>query len=212
MAPPRVRRKSPRKKTAKRTAVRMLSHAQVPAAVERLAAPSGTARFAAGKALAVTAAKAPERVYPHWDTVAGLLTSDSKVVRWNALQIIASLACADTQHKLDALLETYLGFIRGGNLISAANAIQGAGRIARARPDLVDRIVAAILGVEDAAYETPECRNVALGHALGVLDELGPSVCRRSDVAAFIRRQATNSRAAVARCAERMVTELAAGG
>lgn len=210
MAPPGARRTPPRKKTAQRTAVRTLSRAQVPAAVERMAASSGTARFAAGKALAVTATKSPERVYPHWDTIAGLLTGDSKIVRWNALQIIASLARADTQGKLDAHLETYLGFIRGGNLISAANAIQGAGRIADARPDLLDRVVSALLGVEDAAYETPECRNVAIGHALNVLDELGPSVCRRPAVAAFIRRQTTNSRAAVARSAARLAAELAA--
>jgi len=211
MTPPLARREGARKKPRTKRAVRMLSPAQVCTAVKTMAAPSGTARFAAGKALTVTAEKDPGRVYLHFDVIAALLESASKIVRWNALQIVGSLASVDTERKLDARLDTYLGFIRGNNLISAANAIQGAGRIARCRPDLLDRIIPAILDVEQATYETAECRNVAIGHALDVLHELGPSVCRRADVAGFIRRQRTNTRAAVARSAERMTADLVRG-
>jgi len=202
-------KKVSKKKASKKPAVRMLSQMRVPAAVERMSAPSGAARFAAGKALAVTAGKDPARVYPHLDAITALLESDSKVVRWNAMQIIAALAPVDAAHKLDAHLETYLAFIRCGNLISAANAIQGAGKIAQCRPDLLGRIVPALLEVEDAAYETSECRNVAIGQTLDALRSLGPNVCRRPEVADFVHRQRSNARAAVARCAERMVAELA---
>ena len=189
----------------------MLPRARVPAAVETLAAPSGTARFAAGKALCVTAAKDPARVYPHFDELAALLESDSKIVRWNAIQLVGLLAPADTDRKLDAHLDAYLAFITGGNLISAANTIQGAGQIACSRSDLLDRIIPAILAVERATYETPECRNVAIGQVLDALWEIGPSTCRRTDAAAFIRRQRANTRTAVARRAERMTADLASG-
>ncbi len=208
MVPSRPRKKKSRRGSHKRPAVRMLSPARVPAAVQAMAAPVGTARFAAGKALSLTAARDPGRVYPYFDVVAALLESESKIVRWNAIQIIASLAQADSDRKLDALLDTYLAFIRGGNLISAANAIQGAGRIVRSRPDLLDRLIPAILGVERAAYETAECRNVAVGQVLGVLSELWSSVRRRPDVAKFVRRQKANTRTAVARQAERMAADL----
>lgn len=176
-----------------------------------MAAPSGTARFAAGKALYVTAEKDPARVYPYFDAIAALLRSDSKVVCWNAMRILAALAAVDTEHKLDTLLDGYLAFIRGGKLISAANAIRGAGRIALARPDLLDRIIPAIFGVERAEYETPECRNVAIGQALQAIRPLGASVRSRADVAAFICRQKFNSRTAVAACAEELTADLAAG-
>ena len=201
-------RKRPQKKSPKKKPVRMLSAAQVPTDVQTMAAPSGTARFGAGKALAVTAAKDPHRVYPHFDVIAALLASDSKIVRWNAMQIIAPLAAVDTAHKVDAVLDTYLAFIRGHNLISAANAIGGAGQIALARPDLLDRILPAILAVERATYETPECRNVAIGQVLDALQKLWPSVRGRPEVAAFIHRQQTNTRAAVARRADRMAADL----
>lgn len=200
-----------KKVTSKKAAVRVFSRAQVPGAVKRMAAPSGTARFAAGKALSVTAERDPCRVYPHFDRIASLLDGESKVVRWNALQIIAALAPADSDRKLDAILDKYLAFIRCGNLISAANAIRGAGRIALARLELADRIIPALLSVEAENYETAECRNVAIGHALAALEELGSAVCRRPAVAKFIRRQMANPRTAVARCAKRLTAELAAG-
>ncbi|MEP0845347.1 MAG: hypothetical protein HRF50_00840 [Phycisphaerae bacterium] len=176
-----------------------------------MAAPSGTARFAAGKALSVTAEKNPARVYPFFDAIAARLSSDSKVVCWNAMRILAALAGVDSQRKVDALLDRYLAFIRGGNLISAANAIRGAGRIALARPDLLNRIVPAILEVERASFETPECRNVAIGQALQALRPLGASVHSRADVAGFIRRQKSNPRTAVAACAEELTADMKAG-
>jgi len=208
MSPSRSRKKKPQPKSRKPSAARPLPKTRVPAAVKAMAAPSGTARFAAGKAIAATAAKDPARVYPHFDAIAALLRSDSKIVRWNALQIIALLSSADVEHKLDAVLETYLGFIRSGNLISAANAIGGARRIGCARPDLLDRIIPAILGVEKAAYETSECRNVAIQQALAAFLELGPEVCRRPPVAKFILRQRTNPRPAAAKKAELIIAQM----
>ena len=208
MAQSSTRRSRPHKKSSAKKPVRMLAAAQVATAVQTMAAPSGTARFAAGKALTVTAAKDPDRVYPHFDEIAALLASDSKIVRWNAMQTLAPLAAVDKAHKLDAILDTYLAFIRGSNLISAANAIGGAGQIALARPELLDRILPAILEVAHATYETPECRNVAIGHTLTVLGDLWPSVRRRPEVAEFVRRQRTNTRAAVARRAAQLTADL----
>jgi len=205
MASVAARRKRAPGQRPRRGAPRMLASGRVSAAVKTMAEPSGTARFAAGKALALTAAKDPRRVYPHFEAIAALLARDSKIVRWNALQIIAALAPADTAHKIDGLLDGYLAFIRGGNLISAANAIQGAGRIASCRPDLREKILPALLAVEQATYETPECRNVAIGQVLAALEELGPGACQRPEVTAFIRRQLANRRAAVARRAARMI-------
>jgi hypothetical protein len=173
-----------------------------------MAAPSGTRRFAAGKALTVTAEKDPSRVYPHFDAIVRLMESESKIVRWNALQIVARLACVDIECKIDSHLDRYLAMIGCGNLVSAANAIQGAARIGADRPDLLERIVPAILDVERAAFETPECRNVAIGQVLTACRDLGAGVTGLPAVRAFIRRQRTNPRAAVARSAERLVAEL----
>lgn len=203
---PRGKSKAAKRKKA---APRLLTRAQVDAAVVALAAPAGTGRFAVGKALAATAERDPARVYPHFDAIAGLLGSASKIVRWNVLQMLGALAPVDPSRKLDDVLDRYLEFIQCGNLISAANALQGAGRIAAARPDLHDRIIPAILAVERATYETAECRNVAIRQALDALAAMGPMVCGRRAVRAFVKRQRSSPRAAVVQRAAHMANEWA---
>lgn len=204
MATVTTRRVRPAKSARSKSSVRMLSRAHVLTAVRTMAQPKGTARFAAGKALAVTAEKDPQRVYPCFDDVAALLTSESKIVRWNAMQILARLAPVDESRKLDGVLDTYLGFIRGGNLISAANAIGGAARMTLARPELLARTLPAILSVEGETYETPECRHVAIGRALEALEQLWAQVRSRPEVVAFVRRQLSSPRPPVARLARRL--------
>lgn len=211
--PPKRAAEQKRAATGKRTAkrkrptARVLSAAQVSKAVTEMSAASGTGRFAAGKALCVTAEKDPARVYPFWDDVAGLIHSESKVVRWNAIRILSLLTAVDEDHKIDGMLDPYLAPILGDNLITACNVIQGAGRIATSRSDLLDRVIPALLAVEGATYATPECRNVAIGHVLDVLVGLPRDVTRRPDCAEFIRRQRTNPRAAVAKKALQMFAE-----
>ena len=56
------------------------------------------------------------------------------------------------------------------------------------RPEFADRIAAEILKVARARYATPECRNLAIGHAVlaleEMLDRLGnparPAICPKS--------------------------------
>jgi len=208
MATSTTRQARPKKSARKKPVVRVLTRTQVGGAIRTMFEPKGTARFAAGKALVVTAEKAPERVYPGFDAVAALLGSDSRIVRWNAMQILARLAGVDKEGKIDEVLDAFIRFIKGGNMVTAANAINGLARIVLARPDLIERTLPAMLGVENESYETPECRNVAIGHALKALAELWPLVSSRPEVAAFVKRQQGNTRAAVARKAGKLAAEL----
>jgi hypothetical protein len=82
-------------------------------------------------------------------------------------------------------------------MITAGCAIAGAGRIALAKPRYADRIVRAFLKVEQANYQTPECRNVALGHDVKSLDLFIEHIGNPEPVLAFVRRQLDNTRNAV---------------
>lgn len=97
-------------------------------------------------------------------------------------------------------------------MITGANAIKGAAEIADARPELIDKIVPAILSVTRARYDTRECRNVAIGHVLDALQRLWPRVKDRADVVTFVRRQQSNSRPAAARRARGLSAAGRAGG
>ena len=189
-------------------AVRPLSPSQIPSALTRFSAPIGTDRYNAGKSLIVTAGKFPDRLYPHFHTLATFLSSESNIIRWTAQRVLSLLAPVDTDHHIDRLLELYLTPIHGHQMISAANSVQGAARIALTKPHLLPRILPEILSVASATYETPECRNVAIAHALDALKLLWPTVKDNSAVQHFIRQQTTNPRHSAAKRARTLLIRM----
>ena len=153
-------------------------------------------RFGASKALRILSERVPELIYPHFDFFAALLDHDNHILQWNATLTLANLARVDREAKIEAILDRYLDLIAGPNLISAANAIRGAAIIGVAQPHLVKRIVTRIMRVERAEYATPECRNVAIGHALKALEQLVDLLPDRRTVRLFAARQLGNRRPA----------------
>src|ERR1035438_2473866 len=153
-------------------------------------------RFGASKALRILSARAPELIYPHFDFFAAMLGQDNHILKWNATITLANLARVDREGKIEAILNGSLDLITGPNMIPAANAMRGAAIIGGAKPLLVKRIVPRIMRVEHAEYATPECRNVAIGHALLALDALADLLPDRRGVRLFAARQLGNPRAA----------------
>ena len=62
-----------------------------------------------------------------------------------------------------------------------------------------------ILKVEQASYRTPECRNVAIGHAIQSFDRLFGQVKQKRPVLAFVTRQLDNPRPATRKKAEKFL-------
>jgi hypothetical protein len=103
-----------------------------------------------------------------------------------------------TPEQIDGLFEG-LGSKTARVKYGAANAIAAAASIALAKPHLADRIVKEILKVERATYTTPECRNVAIGHAIRSFDRFLGHVKNRRAVLAFVTRQLDNPRPATSK-------------
>lgn len=181
------------------------------AALDGLAAP-GRAKFDACKRLMALSERRPDELLPHFDSFAGLLGAENNPVKWAAFRIIANLAVADRTGRIDGVLRDYLAPVAGPAMITAAHAIAGAARISRTHPHLEDRIVAAILRVEDGSYPTGECRNIVIGHALTALGTMAERVRRSGRVAAFAARQARNPRPATRRKAEKLLRSLRRAG
>lgn len=177
-------------------------------ALEILRTESSSKKFPCAKALLLLAEKQPRKIYPFFDESAALLRHPNNIIQWTALRLVAALAAVDTKHKLDGLLADYLKPIAGPAMITAANAIIGAARIAQARPEWGAPIMAAILGVTRARYQTTECRHIVIGHALLALESLGRTVMLRPDVLRFVRRQLKNPRPATRRKAEHFLQRL----
>jgi hypothetical protein len=162
-------------------------------------------RFGASKALRILSERVPELLYPHFDFFVAMLGHDNLILKWNATITLANLARVDPEGKIEAVLNRYLDMISGSNMITAANAMRGAAIIGAAKPHLVKRIVPRIMRVERADYATPECRNVAIGHALRALEELADLLPDRRRVRLFAARQLGNPRAATSSKARRFL-------
>ena len=149
------------------------------------------------KALRLISEKEPAALYPEFGRFVDMIGSENTIFKWGAIIIIGNLAAVDSDDKIGRILDRYLAPISGPVMITAANTIGGAGKIARAKPRLADRIVRALLQVEVANYQTPECRNVALGHVVKSLDLFFEHIGDQEPVIAFVQRQLDNSRNAV---------------
>jgi len=168
-------------------------------------------KYGCQKLLRILSEKWPSILYPHFNRFAAMLDSENTFIKWGAIIIIGNLAGADVQNKIDAILDQYLAPIKGAVMITAANVIGGAGRIARAKRRLSGKIARAILEVEGANYATQECRNVAIGHAINSLAQFYSWIPEQRMVVEFVRRQLANSRNATRLKAAKFLKENAPG-
>jgi len=171
----------------------------LPEVLEGLGADEPRIKYGCSKVLRLVSQKRPAILYPHFVFFAGQLDADNNFLKWDAARIIANLAAVDSKEKLKPILNRYLRPIGGPVMITAATVIAGAATIALARPELTDSITRAILKVERAEYQTAECRNVAIGHAIESLNRFYGLLGAKEKAAAvgFVRRQVTNRRNAV---------------
>lgn len=181
--------------------------ALLPELFDGLAADEARVRYGCLKVLRLISERKPAVVYPEFDRLVALLNSENNILQWSAIIILGNLAAVDAQRKLDEILTRYLRPIAGPVLITAANTIGGAGKMAAAKPRLADRIARALMRVEAANYQTPECRNVALGRVVESLELFFDQVKDRQSVLEFVRRQLGNARPAVRRKAARFLVQ-----
>ena len=112
---------------------------------------------------------------------------------------MSHLARVDTEDKFDAIFAKYFSPIPGPVMITAANVIGGAARIAQAKPQWADRIAREVLKVSRARYQTAECRNIAMGHAIETIGQIYRSLHEKATVVRFVKRQLKNTRDATRR-------------
>jgi hypothetical protein len=173
--------------------------------LEGIAAKEARVRYGCAKVLVIISEKWPSALYPRFDFLAGLLDSENKILRWNATWILANLATVDSRKKFEKIFDRYFAPIPGPVMITGANVIGAAARIAKAKPSLSGRISAELLKVERAEYQTPECRNIALGHAIKSFDQFFDQIEDKKPVIRLIRKQLENTRPATRKKAERFL-------
>jgi hypothetical protein len=167
-------------------------------------------KFSYEKVLRLVSERRPDLIYPYFDVFAGLLDSDNSFLKWGAIMTVANLTAVDTENKFEAVFRKYYAPIQGPVMITAANIIGSSTKIVLSKPELTGRITREILKVEKAKYESkgvpsPECRNVAIGHAIDSFDAFFEQIDNNTKVLAFVKRQLKNTRKPVVKKAERFL-------
>ncbi len=177
----------------------------LPAIIEGLKADKARVKYGCAKALRLISEQCPDRLYPFFDVFVQLLDHENRILRWEAIFVLSHLARADDDDKVADVFDKYFSPISGPVMVTAANVIQGGARIAQAKPHLADRIAAEMLKVGRARYQTAECRNVAIGHAIVALGSFLPLLRHPAPAVKFVQRQTRNSRPATRRKAKHLL-------
>jgi hypothetical protein len=167
--------------------------------LEGLSARPAAIKYGCSKVLRLISQKQPEVLYPSFDLFIKRLDIDNTFLKCDAILILANLASVDSESKFEAVFDRYFAPIKGPTLIVAANIIGSAAKIAAAKPALSDRITAELLKVENARYQTDECRNVALGQAIDSFDEFFGQIGDKERVRRLVKKQLENTRKSTAR-------------
>jgi hypothetical protein len=126
----------------------------IPGLLVALSAKTANAKYGSEKVLRLVSEKRPELIYPHFQFFVELLEGENKFLKWGGILTIANLAFVDAEQRIEKIFERYFAPINGPVMITAANIIGAAVKIAKAKPELTERIVGEILKVEKARYLT----------------------------------------------------------
>lgn len=178
--------------------------------IEGISAPKGSVRFTYEKVLRMISEQRPELIYPYFDVFRKLSGCDNSFLKWGAILTIANLAAADSDNRIDAIFDEYYAPVSGPVMITAASIIGGSVKIVSAKPYLINKIVKEILKVEKTNYElhgelSPECRNVAIGHAIDAFDQFFEQIEDKETILKFVKRQLNNTRKQVVKKAEKFL-------
>ncbi len=166
-------------------------------------------RFNSSKVLLAMAQESPETLFPRLRAILKLLDSDNKILKAAAIRTLGRAARVDSRGQITRALGKILRPIAGPDLVVATSAIECAALIARAKPQVMGRVVPALLSVGSGQYRTAECRNIAIGKTLDALLQLDLRSNLRREVEEFVLSQRANSRKSTRERAERLAQRLA---
>jgi hypothetical protein len=137
--------------------------ALLPQLLEGVSSSKASIRYGCAKVLMDLSEAHPEKLYPYMDSFIDLLDSKHRILIWNALAVIANLTRVDKDKKFDAIFYKYYSFVNDDYMVTVASVVGNSGKIALAKPYLIDRIANELLKVESlplTPHLTEECKRV----------------------------------------------------
>ena len=171
-------------------------------------------KFGYEKILRIISEKKPGLIYPYFSDYAKMLDSDNNIIKWGAIFTIANLTAVDTDKKFEKIFKKYYAPVTGPVMITSGNIIKASVQIIKSKPALAKKIINEILKVQEGKYfldgkPSPECKNIACGHAVEAFEEIYDKLTDKKPVHEFIKKQLNNKRPAVKKKAEKFLKKFA---
>jgi uncharacterized protein with von Willebrand factor type A (vWA) domain len=113
------------------------------------------------------------------------------------LAVIANLSKIDKDRKFDAVFDKYYGFINDEYMVTVANLVGHSGKIAVAKPHLIERIANELLKIEHISitpHLTEECKRIIAEKSIKSFNMFFDRIERKDKVISFVERQLKSSR------------------
>lgn len=169
----------------------------IPEIISGISSSKPAIRYGCAKILMDLSEEQPEKLYPYWNFFINLLDSKYRILTWNAIIIIANLTRVDTENKFDSIFKKYFSYLDNEYMVTVANIVGNSGKIALAKPHLVQKITAELLKVENISitpHLSEECKRVIAGHAIKSFDMFFDQIKQKGRVILFVRKHLDSSR------------------
>lgn len=174
--------------------------------LDGISSPNPRVKFGSAKVLRIVSERDPGILYSNWEFFVKLLDSENRILKWNALDIIANLTRVDSQGKFERLFKKFYGYLNDGSLVTAGHVVDNSCKIMLAKPKLQDVIIRHLFKVEEICLPTEECRNILIGKTITVFEACYDKIRNKHEIVSFVRRQFNNSRNATKRRAEKFLS------
>lgn len=182
----------------------------LPKVLKGLSSSKAAIRYGCAKVLMDLSEEHPERVYQYMDFFIDLLDSKYRILTWSAMAIIANLANVDKDKKFDAIFDKYYSFINDEYMVTVANVVGYSGKIALAKPHLVDKVTDELLKVENISttpHLTEECKRVIAEKTIKSFNLFFDKVKQKEKVTSFVKNHLNSPRKTLRRAAENFLNK-----
>lgn len=156
--------------------------------LENLKSKNETIRYNSAKTLWLISEKHPEVLYPQWDYLVELLSSENTYHKCSAISIVASLTNADTKNKFEKIFDKYFSLLDDKSMITAFYIAANSGKIANAKPKLQAKITNKLLSIEETHHEQQR-RNLIKSAAIESFDEYFEEAENKEKIIEFVKKQ-----------------------
>ena len=147
-----------------------------------------TFRYNCFKVLSQISKTQPLLLYPEWEYFLNLLSSPNSYHRISAINILSHLTQIDTGKKFDLIFEQYFHHLNDESMIVARYLAASAGKIARAKPYLQNKIVEKLLEIDSTHHEEGR-KDLIKYDIIQSLSEIFEGITEKERIFNFVEKQ-----------------------